>query len=199
MAAGCCAPNVRSSTTDLVFRIASQGSDDMPLATSRHLELISPPRPTLGSRARANAGQFRVFLLLAEPDFRAVFRIGRRVVVVTWAPSTRRTVVPASKGPTYSSSLRRGPERKTSHRGRVCGRRRTRSGGGRLLLGINDQSFIWPNSRGRMGNLALGLTWQICQGGRATGDFYQIVNYPFRTARAKQPNLPLGLPFVGSD
>lgn len=98
------------------------------------------------------------------------------------------------KRPTYSSSLRRGPERKTSQRGRVCGRRRTRSGGGRLLLGINDQSFIWPNSRGRMGNLALGLTWQICQGGRATGDFYQIVNYPFRTARAKQPNLPLASP-----
>lgn len=60
--------------------------------------------------------------------------------------------------------------------------KRRRSGGGHLLLGINnhEQGFIWPNSRAGWGTSRLG-DLAICQGGRAAGRiFCQIASFPLQ-------------------
>lgn len=105
-------------------------------------------------------------------------------------------------GPLTQSPPRTREAEKTSHRGRV--RQEEEEEEERGLVGVTScwASMIkvssGPNSRGRMGNSrALGLTWQFVRARRAAGDFYQIVNYPFRTTRAKRPN-PLWPPLVAA-
>lgn len=103
--------------------------------------------------------------------------------------SANRLLCLPEKGP-HSLSLRRGTERrKTSHPGRVLEKEE------RGLVGvISCWASMTKVSSGRIrepdGESRAWVTWRICQGGPAAGEFYQIVNCPFRTASgSSQPPL----------
>lgn len=125
---------------------------------------------------------------------------------VTWAPPLGKCLcqqkLGANLGPSSIPSERqRERERETNFPPRACAGGGRRPGGGHLLLGINDQGFIWPNSRAEWGILA------ICQGERAARDFFQGVEFPLQEPKGRkrgpvnQPNPPHPNPssLVGSN
>lgn len=149
----------------------------MPLATSRHLELISSP--SLGTRARANLTQVNLdfFSLIADPDFGAVSSIGRRVMCCHMGSLDSANCCACQKM-AHLLSLRRGTEKQKNFPLRACagggggGGGGTRSGGGHLLLGINDQSFTWAGFARPDGEFSRAwVDLAICQGAAGRGRF----------------------------